>query len=97
MATILIVESASGKTTVQDDVFGNHDVRYLTLEHKNSESGNRYYVSLTGEAADIEWQEGDSIMVELGFIAYKTGGRWHTSHHSNSIQFVETENVNIKD
>ena len=95
MATILEVLSASGKTTVQDDLFGNHDVRYLTLGNINPASGNRYYISLSGKDAGIDWQEGDRIMVDLIFCAYKTQGQWHMSQRSDSIMLVEIENINV--
>ena len=94
MANILQVVSVSGKTTVPDEVLGNQDVRYLTLGDKNPASGNRYYVSIAGKDADVDWQEGDRIMVELFFCAYKTQGQWHMSNRSDSIQFVEIDNVN---
>lgn len=95
MATVLKVLSASGQATIQDDLFGNQDVRYLTLGDKNPASGNRYHVSITGKDAEIEWHKGDSIMVELSFCAYKTHEQWHMSHRSDSINFVEITNLNI--
>jgi len=95
MATILQVMSVSGKTTVMDKVFENHDVRYLTLGNQNPASGNRYYVSLTGPDAEVDWQEGDSVMVELGFFAYKNKGQWHISHCSDAMNLIEIDsNVN---
>ncbi len=95
MATVLKVLSASGQATIQDDLFGNQDVRYLTLGDKNPASGNRYHISITGKDAEIEWHEGDSIMVELSLCAYKTHEQWHMSHRSDSINFVEITNSNI--
>lgn len=93
MASILQVLSASGKTTVQDE-YGNHDVRYLTLGDKKPVSGNRYYVSLSGKDADVELKEGDRIMLELCFCAYKINGRWHMSNNRNCIKFIEMGNCN---
>lgn len=74
-----------------DEVMGRQAVRYLTLTDKNGESENRYYVSLTGRDAETEWQAGDSLILELGFCAYKHGGQWHMSHRSDSIRFVEMD------
>ena len=93
MATILSVLSASDKVTVPDEDIGNHDARYLTLGDRNPASGNRYYVSLTGQDAQIDWHVGDRIMVELAFVAYKQQGQWHMSHRSDSIKYVEMDNV----
>ena len=93
MADIYIVKSVTEKQTLQDDISGNQVVRYLTLGDKNPASGNRYYVSLTGQDAEIEWHEGDSIMVELWFVAYKSHGQWHMSNRSDSIKLVEIGNI----
>ena len=93
MTAILQVLSASGKTTIKDE-YGNHDVLYLTLGDKNPASGNRYYVCLSGKDVDIQWEKGDRIMVELSFLAFKQHGQWHTSHCSDSISFVEMDNIN---
>lgn len=89
MVTILHILSPGSKTTIEDEVYGNYVVRYVTLGDTNPASGNRYYVSLSGENADIEWQPGDRIMVELSLTAYKTHGQWHTSHCPDSINFIE--------
>lgn len=89
MVEILSVLSASNKVAVLDKEFGNHEVRYLTLGDINPASDNRYYVSLSGENADIEWQPGDRIMVELSLTAYKTQGQWHVCHCPDSINFIE--------
>ena len=89
MATILQVLSSSDKVTVQDEVFGDHDVRYLTLGNSNPASGNRYYVSLSGQDAQIDWQAGDRVMVELSLVAYKHQGQWHISHPSDALKLIE--------
>lgn len=89
MVTILQVLSAGAKNTIQDEVYGNHDERQLTLGDTNPASDNRYHVSLSGKNADIEWQPGDRVMVELSLTAYKTQGQWHTSHCPESINFIE--------
>ena len=91
MVEILSVLSASDKVAVLDKEFGNHDVRYLTLGERNPASGNRYYVSLSGENADIEWQPGDRIMVELSLTAYKTHGKWHVCHFPDAINLIEID------
>ena len=72
---------------------GKLDVRYLTLSDNNKNSENRYYVSLTGKDADIEWHEGDRIMVELSFLAYKQSGQWHMSNRSDAIDLIEVGRV----
>ena len=89
MTSILEVLSASGKTTIQDDILGNHEVLFLTLTDRCGNSDNRYYVCLEGEKAQIDWQAGDRIMVELSLCAYKHGNQWHMAKLSDSIQLVE--------
>lgn len=96
MATILELLSSSDKVTIQDEVFGNHDERYLTLGNRNSASENRYYVSLTGQDAGIDWQAGDRIMVELSLTAYKHQGQWHISHPSDALDLIEISNLKDK-
>jgi hypothetical protein len=88
MEKLFKVISSSDKTTIKDEVYGIHDVRYLTLTDVNPKSENRYYVQI-GADNDIEWQPGDRIMVELSLTAYKTQGQWHTSHCPDSINFIE--------
>ena len=94
MATIFKVLSSSVKGTIQDNIYGNCDERFLTLGNINPTSGNRYHFSLTGEGASIDWKEGDSIMVELKMCAYKTNGQWHINHHSDTLKFIEIANIN---
>jgi hypothetical protein len=94
MATIFNVLSVSAPVAIQDDYLGDHDECFLTLGDRNPASGNRYYVSLTGQDAQRDWQVGDLIMVELSFIAFKHQGQWHMSHRSDSLSFVEMDNVN---
>jgi len=96
MATIFKVISASNDISIQDEIMGCQDNRYLTLTETGEGSDNRYYVSLTGKAANVDWQEGDRIMVELNFIAYKNRGQWHSSHHSYAINLIEIENSHQK-
>ena len=91
MVTIFQVLSFGSKTTIQDEVYGNQDVCQLTLGDTNPASGNRYYVSLSGENADIEWQPGDRIMVELSLTAYKTHGQWHVCHFPDAINLIEID------
>ena len=93
MTSILEVVSSSGKTTRQDDILGNQEVRFLTLTDWGGQSDNRYYVSLSGENAQIDWQEGDRIMVELGFLAYKHQGQWHISHPSDALKLIEISSM----
>ncbi len=93
MAYIFIVLSSTAKMTLEDQMNGKLDVRYLTLSDNNKNSENRYYVSLTGKDAQIEWHEGDCIMVELSFLAYQQGGQWHVSNRSGSIDLIEVGRV----
>lgn len=89
LAEIYFVKSASEKMTLDDEMGGKQAVRYLTATDRNAGSENLYYFSLTGEDAEIEWQEGDSLMLELRFCAYKTNGQWHMSHCLGSIKLIE--------
>lgn len=91
MITRLNVLSAS-KITIQDNLFKKHAVRYLTLSEKTLTSENRYHVSLTGKDAEIDWQLGDEILLEMNLLAIKTQGQWHMSHHSDEIKFIEVTN-----
>ena len=95
MVEILSVLSASGKVAMLDEEFGNHDVRYLTLGERNPASGNRYYVCLTREDAEIAFEVGDKVMVELNMCAYKHSGRWHKCLRGDSMKLIEMENVNV--
>ena len=92
MAYIFIVLSSTAKMTLEDEMNGKLDVRYLTLAGINKNSENRYYISLTGKDAEIEWKEGDRIMAELWFVAYKSNGMWHMSNRSDSIKLIEIGN-----
>jgi hypothetical protein len=96
MATIFRLLSVSDMVTIQDE-FGNHDERYLTLGNSNPASGNRFYVCLSGQDAEIDWQVGDRIMVELSLTAYKHHGEWHISHPSDAITLVEIGKFEEKD
>ena len=89
MATILNIRSSSDIVTIQDEVFGNHDARYLTLGNTNPASRNRFYVSLSGRDVGIDWQAGDRVMVELSLTAYKHQGQWHICHPSDALELIE--------
>jgi hypothetical protein len=93
MEKLFKVISSSDKTTIKDEVYGIHDVRYLTLTDVNPKSENRYYVQI-GADNDIEWQPGDRIMVELSLLAYNSQGQWHLCHRNDMIKFVEIDNSN---
>jgi hypothetical protein len=93
MTSILEVLSASGKTTIQDDILGNKEVLFLTLTDRGGQSDNRYYVCLSGKNAQRDWQAGDRIMVELGFLAYKHQGQWHISHPSDALDLIEISSL----
>jgi hypothetical protein len=96
MLNIYNVLSSSGRTTIQDDNYDYHDVRYLTLGDANPASGNRYYVSLSGQDAGIDWQAGDRVMVEISLVAYKHQGQWHIGHSSDSLKLIEIDKVDKK-
>jgi len=93
MANILQVLSSSDKITIQDEVFGNHDERYLTLGCCNPESGNQFYISLSGQDAGIDWQAGDRIMVDVSLLAYKHQGHWHVGHSSDALTLIEINTI----
>lgn len=99
MTSVLEVVSSSGKTPRQDDILGNQEGCFLTLTDKGGQSDNRYYVSLSGQDAQIDWQEGDRIMVELSLVAYKHQGEWHISHPSDALKLIEISSIQdiIKD
>ena len=94
MAEIFVVKSSTEKQMLNDKLFGNQVVRYVTLTDKNPASENRYYVSLTGQNAEIEWHEGDKIMLELCFVAYKSNGHWYMGNSSDAIELVEFKSQN---
>lgn len=96
MENIYEVESACGKTTVQDEFEGCQEVKFLTLKYPNSISDVRFHVSVYGQDADADWQEGDKLMLELRCPAYKHHNQWRVSHHADSIRFIECSiNKNI--
>jgi len=70
----------------------NESECFLTLTDKNIQSGNRYYVRLFYDNAKVDWQVGDSVMLEIGLCAYKTDGLWHLSHSRDAISLIDVEN-----
>ena len=92
MAEILKILAVS-RNNMQQRELSDHDECYLTLTDAGGQSENRYYVSLTGPAANVDWQEDDRIMVELAFLAYKNQGQWCMSHRSDAIKLID---VNCK-
>lgn len=97
MADLLKVLAVSGNTTQQEEKSDYHDVRYLTLTDIGGQSENRYYVSLAAQDANVDWHEGDYIMVELAFLAYKNRGQWRMSHHSDAMKVIEINSKQFKD
>ena len=89
MLDFLEVETASGKTTVQDEFEGSMEVNFLTLKYPNANSDVRFHVSVYGQDADVDWQNGDKLMIELRCPAYKHHNQWHVSHQADSIRFLE--------
>ena len=89
MADLLRVLAVSGNTSQQEEKSDNHNVCYLTLTDVNGQSENRYYVSLAGQDANVDWQEDDRIMVELAFLAYRNQGQWYMSHRSDTMKVID--------
>ena len=89
MAQLLIVKSASEIMTLEGEMGEKLYVRYLTLTDNNKKSENLYYFSVRGKDAEIEWHEGDCIMVELSFLAYQHGGQWHMGNRLNTLDLIE--------
>ena len=87
MRDILVVLSASEKTTKPNEKFENE--RFLTLTDCYGNSANRYYVRLTGKPAEVDWQEGDRIMVDMHLHAYKNHGLWLPCHDSNALKLID--------
>ena len=77
-----------------DDLYENRSECYLTLSDKNDKSDNRYYVRLILDNAEVDWHVGDCLMVEISLCAYRNNGLWHMSKYSDSIEWVETFNIN---
>ena len=74
---------------------GSESDCYLTLS-ENTKSDNRYYVRLFYDIAEIDWQVGDIVMLEIGLCAYKTKGLWQLCIQSDSIELTEIDkNSNI--
>ena len=93
MAQLFIVKSASEIMTLEDEMGEKLYVRYLTLTDNNKKSENLYYFSVRGKDAEIEWHQGDRIMVELRFVAYQQGGQWHMGNRSASVDLIEVGHV----
>ena len=65
---------------------------FLTLTDKNIQSDNRYYVRLFRGNAEVDWQVGDSLLVDVCLCAYKTQGQWHMNKEQDSIELIEIVN-----
>ncbi|MBR4387578.1 MAG: hypothetical protein IKT00_00125 [Prevotella sp.] len=75
------------------DVKGNQDVRFLTLTDCSGNSENLYYVSLSGKNAEVDWQENDRIMLELGIYAYYNKGQWHICRQTDAVKLIEIDKI----
>lgn len=75
------------------DTNRSKDVCFMTLTDCNYNSENRYYVSLVGNAARVDWKRGDRIMVDMSLCAYKNKGIWHGCHPSNTLKLIEIGNI----
>ena len=66
---------------------------FLTLTDKNTQSDNRYYVRLFRGNAEVDWQVGDSLLVDVCLCAYKTQGQWHMNKEQDSIELIENDKL----
>ena len=66
---------------------------FLTLTDKNIQSDNRYYVRLFRGNAEVDWQVGDSLLVDVCLCAYKTQGQWHMNKEQDSIELIESNKL----
>ena len=64
---------------------------FLTLTDRNTQSDNRYYVRLFRGNAEVDWQVGDSLLVDVCLCAYKTQGQWHMNKEQDSIELIESD------
>jgi hypothetical protein len=64
---------------------------FLTLTDKNTQSDNRYYVRLFRGNAEVDWQVGDSLLLDVCLCAYKTQGQWHMNKEQDSIELIESD------
>ena len=76
---------------VKLDGHGGMTICYLTLGYINSQSDNRYIISLSGQEAAIDWHEGDRLMLNLSLCAYKTQDQWHLNTCADSLKLIEIE------
>ena len=89
MADIFEVKSVCSKTTLQNEYDDGLEVKFLTLGYQNRNSDVQYHISISGPDADIAWDVGDKLMLELRCLAYKHNNQWHISHQADSIQLIE--------
>ena len=66
---------------------------FLTLTDRNTQSDNRYYVRLFRGNAEVDWQVGDSLLVNVCLCAYKTQGQWHMNKEQDSIELIESNKL----
>lgn len=71
----------------------NESECFLTLTDKNIQSDNRYYVRLFRGNAEVDWQVGDSLLVDVCLCAYKTQGQWHMNKEQDSIELIESNKL----
>jgi len=71
----------------------NESECFLTLTDKNTQSDNRYYVRLFRGNAEVDWQVGDSLLVDVCLCAYKTQGQWHMNKEQDSIELIESNKL----
>ena len=66
---------------------------FLTLTDKNTQSDNRYYVRLFRGNAEVDWQVGDSLLVDVCLCAHKNQGQWHMNKEQDSIELIESDKL----
>ena len=71
----------------------NESECFLTLTDRNTQSDNRYYVRLFRGNAEVDWQVGDSLLVDVCLCAYKTQGQWHMNKEQDSIELIESNKL----
>jgi len=86
---ILRILASSDQQKSRDALRGVQAEQWLTLTDADPDSDNRYYIRLSGDAAETDWQAGDKLMVELSLYAYKHAGHWQMSSQHDSIELIE--------
>ena len=86
---IFEIKAKSKASRRLDGELGQQEVCYLTLADVNLQSENRYYVSLCGKEAGVEWREGDKLILNISLVAYKAIGQWHLNTFDDTLKLVD--------